>query len=88
MSQAANSYIGAAEVSFGARGSTVVQLMMALLTLGAITTYVIIIGEMGCQAVVQLTLHPPGRLLIRRTAPPDAGCCSIVRRACDASVVR
>eukprot|EP00947_MAST-08B_sp_MAST-8B-sp1_P006563 g6563.t1 len=50
----ANSYLEVASAAFGRRGTQAVQLIMFLLTFGAMTVYFIIIGTLGCQTISQL----------------------------------
>ena len=49
------SYADIAAAAFGRVGTKMVQLVMFLLTFGAITSYFIIIGTLGCQTIEQLS---------------------------------
>ena len=61
----ANSYLEVAAAAYGKRGVRCVQFSTLLLTFGAIPVYFVIVGSLGCQAVVQLG-SPHGE------APPPA----------------
>ena len=53
------SYLTTAEVAYGHRGTKLVQTAMFMLTFGALTVYLIIIGSLSCQFLVGMVLENP-----------------------------
>ena len=49
LEEGCGSYLTTAERAYGHRGTKLVQLAMFLLTFGAMTVYLIIIGSLSCQ---------------------------------------
>ena len=59
LEEGCGSYLTTAERAYGHRGTKLVQLAMFLLTFGAMTVYLIIIGSLSCQFLVTMVIDAP-----------------------------